>query len=267
MTSRILGLGIITYNRLPQLQSLIVSLYERTARPFYLVIADDGSTDGTVEWARKSGHLIVTSKNRGCAWNKNRALYALLEHSSASIIGLIEDDVTIDASGWEEIWIAATRKWQHVNWAIDEPSQIKYGKGTVQSPFRCFEFGGVATFTTRSALKKIGYLDTRFIRYGAEHLEWTRRFEMYFHNLWGGRIGAAPCLKGNLSSDFSQSWGDEKQFRRNRQVYHQLASEPWYRPWARNAEERRSLLREWKEAYKIYENHHIKGSKALVRWR
>src|SRR5579862_2757649 len=114
-----LGIGVITYSRLEMLGACVRAVENYTKTPFDLVIADDGSTDETVKWGRDAGYRVRTGKRRGCAWNKNRALEFLLEHTDCDPILLLEDDTHPNQNNWEDHWIAACRRWQHVNFNRD----------------------------------------------------------------------------------------------------------------------------------------------------
>jgi len=55
-----------TYNQLPLLKKAKEYWDKQTFLPFEWIIADDGSTDGTKEWAKKNGIKVVSHKeNKG----------------------------------------------------------------------------------------------------------------------------------------------------------------------------------------------------------
>jgi len=73
-----LGIGIITYNRREIVRETVKRVRALTTHtPSSIVVADDGSTDGTQFALRVMGAPYVTGRNMGVAWNKNRALYLL----------------------------------------------------------------------------------------------------------------------------------------------------------------------------------------------
>jgi len=84
-----LGVGIVTRNRLAILRETIAELERLTTRPFTLVVADDGSDDGTANWVREAGTPLVTGPRRGCAWNKNRVLRHLATRTGAEVFFLL----------------------------------------------------------------------------------------------------------------------------------------------------------------------------------
>ena len=148
-----LGIGIITRNRLRTLQRCVAEIEHYTRGPYFLMIADDGSDDSTVSWAKGRGIPVVTGPRRGCAWNKNRALYFLHAYTACDPILLFEDDTWPVRIGWEEVWIAAARRWQHVNycyaWDPHDPNDWPKGRGTADDPYQCAAFGGHCTITMR----------------------------------------------------------------------------------------------------------------------
>ena len=72
-------LMMITYNRLALTKKTIDLLYKSTAHPFSLVVVDNGSIDGTVEYLKKMQcskplELIFLPENKGIAVGRNLAL-------------------------------------------------------------------------------------------------------------------------------------------------------------------------------------------------
>ena len=113
-TSTVLGVGVITRNRLAILRETLAALEEFTTVPYVLVVADDGSDDGTARWARDRRGPVVTGPRRGCAWNKNRALLYLAARTTCDPLLLLEDDTRPTAVGWQDVWIAAAHRRGHV---------------------------------------------------------------------------------------------------------------------------------------------------------
>jgi GT2 family glycosyltransferase len=173
-----LGIGVITYNRLPTLAGCVEAIERHTQTPFHLVVADDGSRDGSSSWARESGIPVVTGRNYGCAWNKNRALAYLLRETRCDPILLLEEDCWPSEDGWEQLWIEAALRWGHVNYMTPfiENGYVAGGEGTAHNPFWSQHMSGQCTISRRGDLEDVGYLDTRFEGWGEEHVEWTHRF-------------------------------------------------------------------------------------------
>lgn len=101
-------LMMITYNRLELTKKTIDFLLTSTNHPFYLVIVDNGSTDGTVEYLNKlqvSGpmkniDLILLNQNKGIAVGRNIALKKADEYNPLWYC-TIDNDVQLP-NGWLE---------------------------------------------------------------------------------------------------------------------------------------------------------------------
>ena len=112
-----LGIAIVTRNRRSHLQQVLEAVLAETTTAFDLVVADDGSTDGTRAFCDEVGAAWVGGENRGIAWNKNRALFALAEKSDPTTFILLEDDTRPIRRGWERLWIDASNRGGYVTYA------------------------------------------------------------------------------------------------------------------------------------------------------
>lgn len=207
-----LGIGIITYNRLPTLQLCVNAVERNTKAPFHMVVADDGSTDGSSAWARECHIPVVTGRHQGCAWNKNRALYYLLHNTRCDPILLLEDDCLPHQIGWEQAWIEAAYRWYHVNFMTPFIQEFFYlgGNGTPEDPYRSSHLSAQCTISTRQALDQVGYLDTRFEGWGEEHVEWSHRFWRINHSRYAA-LESKGNHNGNHKATVSHSVGVESQ--------------------------------------------------------
>ena len=246
----VLGIGIITYERLGLLERLVESVAELTTSPHRLVVADDGSADGTVDWCRDRGLHVVSGENRGVAWNKNRALFALTQLGCDPLV-LIEDDAYPEVPGWEGDWIVGTRSWHHL--AYHHPKAARHtvsGAGTPEDPFVSPAASGVCLSVSAEVLERVGFFDSRFRGYGHEHAEWTTRIKRAGYGFQvitlpdGRRPKAQLYLSGGLGGGKAASFRDDEQARINRELQVQISGEPIFRrPW-RNPEERSDFLAE-----------------------
>jgi predicted O-methyltransferase YrrM len=229
-----LGIGIITYNRLAYLQELVEQLLLYTRSPFELIVADDGSTDGTVEWCRARGIRVITGQNRGVAWNKNRALYYFMTRTECDPILLLEDDVRVWEPHWEGEWITVARGWHHVNWSHAQQEELLAGTGTPHEPWRTSNFGGACTITTRPALERVGYLNTQFQGYGVEHVNWTWRFARVYGAEWGGPPETVPCFTAHIGVLWERSHYNPQQMQANQRQHEAYMQDPrnFYDPWS-----------------------------------
>jgi GT2 family glycosyltransferase len=233
-----LGIAVVTYQRRERLQRLLDAIDRHTDSPHRVVVADDGSEDGSGQWCRARGQLVISGPNRGVAWNKNRGLFAL------SVLGcdpllLLEDDTYPVLAGWERNWIEGTGRWHHL--AYHHPKIAKRtvaGAGTPADPFVNSSATAQCLSVSAQVLERVGFFDSRFTGWGHEHAEWTTRIKRAGYGYRtielpdGRRPKAQLYLSGGLFSDDAASFRDPDQVRRNREVAAGLAGEPLFRaPW------------------------------------
>jgi glycosyltransferase involved in cell wall biosynthesis len=239
-----IGIGIVTYNRLEVLKTTIDRVRRLTLSPSVdWVVADDGSSDGTIAWLRANHVPMVGGVNMGIAWNKNRALFLLSKVLSCATIILLEDDTYPTEPGWETPWVEAVRRWGHINLATPHmEDRILSGAGTPEDPFLCPVVTGQCTAFSRESLLFGGYLDSRFKGYGYEHGEHSRRLVRAGY----GGIDETPdmtqrvtyrLIRGALALADTKSYFDADQVDRNLTLAADIQNEQTPRaPWRSDAE-------------------------------
>lgn len=249
-----LGIAVITYRRRASFELLVDKLSTCTRVPHELVVADDGSHDGIVDWCLERGIRIVSGSNRGVAWNKNRGIFPL-EALGCDPILIVEDDVYPNVVAWEGNWISATRRWHHL--AYEHPriaEQRMSGSGTPADPFINPKASAALLSVSAEVLTKVGYFDSRFRGYGHEHAEWTTRIKRAGY---GYRDITMPdgtpnqgllYMVGGIEDNEDQRWIDREQMRINRELQRKTQYEPIFRrPW-RSPQERAAFLGEQAES-------------------
>ena len=172
-----LGIGIITYNRRgrrwPRRWPACGPI---PLRHINLVVADDGSEDGTVDLLRSQNITVVTGRNMGIAWNKNRALFLLAAIAAVRRGHPAGGRLFPDKDGWDQDWVPATQRWGHVNLAGEwfRDSFLK-GSGTVEDPIISKMSPPSAAASRAPRCCTAAIFDSRFRGYGQEHVEHTRR--------------------------------------------------------------------------------------------
>jgi glycosyltransferase involved in cell wall biosynthesis len=245
-----IGLGIVTYNRIDRLKQVISAIQNMTIARYELVVADDGSSDGTAQWCRENGIKVVTGQNRGVCWNKNRALYALHTMGCDPLL-LIEDDIYPITPGWEEDWRVATEKWGHVSYA--HPKLLPWliaGAGTPEDPYQNGKASAQCASVSSKNMSDLGYFDTRYKGYGVGHAEWTGRAHRLgigyvpFVNAEGVKARANLYIFGGLQHEDAPSYRDNASVKRNRELLQITKHQAIYRdPWS-TAEEKAAFLEE-----------------------
>lgn len=234
-----IGIGIVTYNRRDVLAATVDRVYRLTRHAdVEFVVADDGSTDGTLEWLRDNDVPVIGGVNMGIAWNKNRALYLLAEMRGCEAVILLEDDTQPNKPGWEAEWIEAARLWGHANFAAPwMTSHLTGGAGTAADPFRSRNVTAQCSVFSREALLYGGFYDSRFRGYGHEYVEHSRRLlRVGFGGTerWvdGEEEVRYMLLNGDLTVVNVPSFQNDEQVERNLHIAGTLMTEQGYRaPW------------------------------------
>ena len=171
------GIAICTFNRLETLKQTISKICAHTSSDHELIVVDDGSSDGTFEEIEKTGVRILSPRNRGIAWNKNRALFYLKNFAKAEIIIVIEDDTFPLEDGWEKDWMKAIVRWGHINLAARYwgKGPFRDGDGTPDRPYKSIHVSAQCSGFSSESLEYVGYMDSRFRGWGMEHVEHTDR--------------------------------------------------------------------------------------------
>ena len=234
-----LGIGITTYNRCGSLEACTSRVRQLTPEPFSFVVADDGSSDGTVAMCAREQVLCITGENRGIAWNKNRALFFLHRILDCDVIILLEDDCYPNDFGWHYEWIKATEKWGHVNFGGNWlRKHFLSGNGAVTDPFLSMSVSGQCVAFSRRALSVCGFFDSRFKSYGYEHAEHSSRLVRagFGGETRPGKRGkSVPCyylLAANLTMLGAPSYRNEESLGSNWDAWKKMRRDPIYRhPW------------------------------------
>jgi len=230
-----IGVAVITYNRLKRLQDNVEHIKRFSDKNTILVVADDGSSDGTKAWCDENKTACISHHNSGVVANKNRALYYLHEIQQCDVSILLEDDCKPVDDGWDKAWALTALTWGHVNFAhkrvINEAKLIK-GNGEIYSPFISKSVTGQCTATSLNAFQKVGYLNPIFKGYGCGHVEWTQRFIVQgFNGLTDSHV-SFPCINTGLLSEDAPTHKSEDDIGRNRAIKSSLkAKQEYVYPW------------------------------------
>ena len=242
--SFMVGIGIVTYNRKEILSDTIDKVRAFTRQPnAVLVVADDGSSDGTLAMLRDKQVPVITGVNMGIAWNKNRALFLLSHMLGCETVILLEDDTRPVRAGWEAEWMEGAQRWGHVNFAADwMQDHFESGAGTAADPLVATNVTAQCSAYSRQALTYGGYFDSRFKGYGHEHVEHTRRLVRVGYGGTDERINDEErvryyMIKGGLTVVGSQSYFNSEEEERNLRLARGIMGQQGYRsPWGDDRE-------------------------------
>ena len=180
---------IPTYNRLPILEKCLRALESQrlseALEGFEVVVVDDGSTDGTVDWLHhrqdEFPHVrLVQQEHGGPAEGRNRGVH----HAHGDVIVFIDSDLVVTEGFLVCHAQALQRSWQQrgdrlcftygavVNTAdFEDPTRERHKIRDLSWAY--FATGNVAI--DREVLEASGLFDTGFRLYGWEDLELGER--------------------------------------------------------------------------------------------
>ncbi|UNC13136.1 glycosyltransferase [Acidiphilium multivorum] len=172
-----IGIGITTFNRFEVLKESIRRIKNFTSIPCEIFVADDGSIDNTLEFIpNEDGIYYFSGRNRGVAWNKNRCLFFFRNFIHVDVIILLDDDVHVDGIGWEQNFVNGAIKYGHINYAFPDMIEENVDRRCDSiEPGITRKLGGPCIAFSHPALDECGYFDSRFLKFGHEHTEFTKR--------------------------------------------------------------------------------------------
>lgn len=190
-------LAITTYNRLNYLKKCIETWnqYRNKSYTWYLIVADDGSDDGTIEYLKDIQienvyKYIILNNNTGVHYQTNRIL-RYCSNLDFNYGFKIDDDVLFLKAGWDDKYINAIEAtgYDHlcffdVGWykgsgkKIYRSNPIVSAEGKLQSYVisKAKEFQGAFWTFTKRVIDNVGYFDTvNFGLRGLGHIDYTYR--------------------------------------------------------------------------------------------
>jgi len=221
-----LSIIIPTFNRKETLKTTLLSLDSQTYKDFEVIVADDGSTDGTEDLIKK---LKVSYPIRHCRQEnagRSAARNMGLENASGELILFIDDHIVVDNKLVEEHVICHTRyakdnvkvvrgRVEFIERAEDAPKTTAYiDEARIkpppweQQPFRIFITNNISV--EKKALLSVFGFDEDFKEYGLQDAEMGYRLKAA-----GYRFKVNPNAVGYI---FGVGWTYEERCRRRRQV-------------------------------------------------
>jgi hypothetical protein len=179
-----IGIGILSFNRVTSLTRLVDSIRKNTDLSRTTVFISDESTDSiTKDYIRTIKDMMVldNSERIGIAGNSNRLLRCL-ERFRFKI--LLNDDVEILSSGWDQVYAHATATTGIHHFCMRQPGVCGAGvedgiirdiKGIQVRTILSKPQGAVLAFD-HIAFSTVGYFDEELFKfYGMEHVDWSNR--------------------------------------------------------------------------------------------
>jgi GT2 family glycosyltransferase len=279
------ALVILTWNGIADLMPCLASVRQLDYANLVVIVADNGSTDGTQAAVRAEYPevmLVENGRNLGYAEGNNAAIRRALE-LDADYVMLLNNDTEVERAMLREliavgeanpdvgivgpliyyhadrqrIWSAGAR----IDWHLAEVILLRKDEldapgehEPTQVPF----IGGCALCAKRAAIERVGLIDPRFFIY-YEELDWCERMRRA-----GFRLLLVPRAKvwHKVSRAFGQASPTTTYYMtRNRLLFLQKNLR-WPARW-------RSLARTGLETLKTIVLRHMRGqrSDSAARWR
>lgn len=183
-----LVLAITTYNRLDYLKDCVSSFLRTKSSAFewQILIADDGSTDGTkiyLDELQANHKAILIHNNRVDIHRQVNTILKALSDMDFDICFKCDDDIVFKAAGWDDLYSKTITRtgYQHLvfydkNWQpyANLARPIKHGNLVANCAAEAIQ-GGFYTITP-AIIEAVGYFDEQqFGRRGLGHVDYTLR--------------------------------------------------------------------------------------------
>lgn len=182
-------LSITTFNRLEYLKSCVTSFVKTRSHNYNwtLIIADDGSTDGTIDYLDtlkidKTKVVVLKNKRLGVHQQMNTIL-SHLENINYDFCFKIDDDITFLKSGWDELYykVAMETGNDHLvfcdkNWCSEQFLEGEILKNNLVGNVPILHAHGFFYTLTPQVIDKVGFMDVDSFGYrGMGHVDFTMR--------------------------------------------------------------------------------------------
>ena len=177
---------LITWNRLPLTQRCIESVQRHTRHPYRLFVADNGSTDGTVEYLRRLHaqgtvhRLLLFERNVGVAPASN----SLWELSDAPYYLKLDNDIEMLQPGWLTDMVGVHMRnrearllaysFQKQLYGVTYPVRVLSGGDEVQDP-RPHNINGACVLVPRATHQELGFWCEDYAPYSDEDTDYSFR--------------------------------------------------------------------------------------------
>jgi len=185
---------MVTYNRLKLTKETFELALNTAGKKFNLVIVDNGSTDGTVEWLRERKSnifgqfltLVILPENKGIAYGRNAALKAAREaYPETKYFCTLDNDIGI-REGWLTDCCEVVEHVPRIGMCGVNLEGNTYPQAKVKLNGRPFtiqikprgNLGAVCTVFTKEVQKKVGYFCEDYKLYGHEDADYGFRIRM-----------------------------------------------------------------------------------------
>ncbi|MHB9093104.1 MAG: glycosyltransferase family 2 protein [Eubacteriales bacterium] len=193
-TPRLTSIIILTFNELRFTKVCLEYIRRYTSEPYELVVVDNASTDGTVEYLRgqKDIKLVINDKNNGFAKGCNQGIeiaagdYILLLNNDTAVspgwlgnmIVCLESDQSIGIVGPRSNYVKEPQRLKVEYTTMDQIVSFSTQFNKVSDPSKWFELEmavGFCMLIKRKVIDVVGLLDEQFGKGFFEDDDYCRR--------------------------------------------------------------------------------------------
>lgn len=176
---------IPTYNRLELLKQTVDSVRNQTFRDFEIIVVNDGSTDGTVQWLQQQSDLVsLEQPNSGIAASRNKGVsiasgqwMAFLDHDDLWAEDKLQIQTDFIMLNPEIAMVAA--KHSRIGSNLSATESRDWIKGDLYAKVYSESFIHTSSVMIRKdALEKIGGFPTKY-RFADEFEVWIKISKMF----------------------------------------------------------------------------------------
>jgi glycosyltransferase involved in cell wall biosynthesis len=181
-------IAITTYNRLNRLSHLINSFALTKGKKYNhtIVIADDGSTDGTLEYVQNLNigiPVTLIKNNRQGVHHQFNTIVNEMEKIDFDYCFKCDDDIEFIKTGWEQLYIDAIIKsgYDHLchfdrTWRPEKNFKKPVYQNNLISHCQPKDIQGAFFTLTPEVINKVGYMDTQNFSFrGVGHVDYSIR--------------------------------------------------------------------------------------------
>ncbi len=179
--------GVTTYNRVDYIGKFLESFLATKSKDLHhtLIVADDGSTDGTIELVKSlsvdasTDVVLIQNRGVGIAGQTNAILYAA-KHLQFDLGFEADDDISFKKPGWDVAYLNAVQRSGLGHLVFHDNSWKKGNRRRRRDELRSSTdargaMGCLWTFT-QDVLNRVGFFDEQnFPIRGHAHLDFTLR--------------------------------------------------------------------------------------------
>lgn len=176
---------ITTYNRVTYLQDCINTFLATKSDNlnWHIIVADDGSTDGTLEYLENLDieiPLIIIKNKRAFISRQSNSLFEVCKYINYDFGFKVDDDVYFVQKGWDLDYINAYKTYNFGHLVHYNPEHLPYRKqvlyGNLIAPTDAIHCMGCLYTFIPKIFDDVGYFDEiKFSTFGHGHQEWTLR--------------------------------------------------------------------------------------------